>query len=107
MATGSDSRSATTSAYFDRSGVASFPSAFAYWTDLMDDGLPEMLDQRGKNAPAPWVPLTRAGCDVGAFSIANIEFENTTSDVDNVFGPHSPQHQENLDNHAKAVADFE
>ncbi len=34
-------------------------------------------------------------------------FENTTADIDNVFGPDSPQHQENLDNHAKAVADFE
>ncbi len=73
----------------------------------MADGLPEMLDQRGKNAPAPWVPFTRAGCDVGAFSIANIEFENTTTDIDNVFGPNSPEHQENLDNHNKAVADFE
>jgi hypothetical protein len=93
---------------FDQNGVASFFSSFTYWTDVLPpDGLPEMLDQRGKNAPAPWVPFTRAGCDVGAFSIANIEFENTTTDIDTVFGPNSPQHQENLDNHAKAVADFE
>jgi hypothetical protein len=69
-----------------------------------------MLDQRGKNAPAPWVPFARAGCDVGAFSIANIEFENTTTDItdiDTVFGPASPEHQENLQDHNKAVADFE
>ena len=92
---------------FGPNGVASFPSSFTYWTDVLQDGLPEMLNQRGKNATAPWVPFTRAGCDVGAFSIANIEFENTTSDIDTVFGPNSPQHQENLDNHAKAVADFE
>jgi hypothetical protein len=93
---------------FDKNGVASsLPSSFTYWTDILADGLPEILDQRGKNAPAPWVPFTRAGCDVGAFSIANIEFENVTGDVDNVFGPDSPQHQENLDNHNKAVADFE
>jgi hypothetical protein len=92
---------------FGTGGVASFPSSFTYWTDLMADGLPEMLDKTGKNAPAPWVPFTRAGCDVGAFSIANIEFENTTSDIDNVFGPTSPQHNENLNNHNKAVADFE
>ena len=92
---------------FGQNGVATFPSSFTYWTDVLADGLPEMLDKRGKNAPAPWVPFTRAGCDVGAFSIANIEFENTTTDIDNVFGPNSPQHQENLDNHAKAVADFE
>src|SRR5437660_1496523 len=26
---------------------------------------------------------------------------------DNVIGPNSPQHQENIDNHNKAVADFE
>ncbi len=69
--------------------------------------VPEMVDQRGKVHPAPWVPFTRAGCDVGAFSIANIEFENTTSDVDNVFGPNSPEHNENLTNHDLAVADFE
>jgi hypothetical protein len=92
---------------FGQNGVASFPSSFTYWTDVLADGLPEMLDKRGQNAPAPWVPFTRGGCDVGAFSIANIEFENTTTDIDNVFGPNSPQHQENLDNHAKAVADFE
>ena len=92
---------------FGPNGVATFPSSFTYWTDLLADGLPEMLDQRGKNAPAPWVPFTRAGCNVGAFSIANMEFENTTTDIDNVFGPNSPQHQENISNHNKAVADFE
>ena len=67
-------------------GVASFPSSFTYWTDVLADGTPEMLAQNGKNAPAPWAPFTRAGCDVGAFSIANIEFENVTSDIDAVFG---------------------
>jgi hypothetical protein len=92
---------------FGSNGVASFPSSFTYWTDLMADGLPEMLDQRGKNAPAPWVPFTRAGCDVGAFSIANIEFENVSSDINNVFGPNSQQAMEAKSNHNKAVADFE
>ncbi len=92
---------------FGQNGVASFPSSFTYWTDVLADGLPEMLDQRGKNAPAPWVPFTRAGCDVGAFSIANIEFENVTSDINNVFGPNSPQAMEAASNHNKAVADFE
>lgn len=92
---------------FDQNGVASFPSSFTYWTDLMTDGLPEMLDQRGKNAPAPWVPFTRAGCDVGAFSIANIEFENVSTDIDNVFGSNSPEHKEAATDHNKAVADFE
>ena len=92
---------------FGQNGVASFPSSFTYWTDVLADGLPEMLDQNGKNAPAPWVPFTRAGCDVGAFSIANIEFENVSSDINNVFGPNSPEAMEAKSNHNKAVADFE
>ena len=100
--------------YFDTTLTPKFQSSFAYWTDLVNEGtaaapvyVPQMVDSRGKVHPAPCVPFTRAGCDVGAFSIANIEFENTTSDVDNVFGPSSPEHNENLSNHALAVADFE
>jgi hypothetical protein len=83
-------------------------SSFAYWTDNLGiTSVPQMVDQRGKVHPAPWVPFTRAGCDVGAFSVANIEFENTTSDIDNVFGPTSNEHNENSMNHDLAVADFE
>jgi hypothetical protein len=88
-------------------GVASFPSSFTYWTDVLADGTPEMLAANGKNAPAPWVPFTRAGCDVGAFSIANLEFENISSDINNVFGPNSPEAQEATSNFRKAIADFE
>jgi hypothetical protein len=89
-------------------GSSKYTSSFAYWTDnLGTTSVPQMVDQRGKIHPAPWVPFTRAGCDVGAFSVANIEFENTTSDVDNVFGPTSPEHNENVANHDLAVADFE
>jgi hypothetical protein len=90
-----------------QNGVAKFPSSFAYWTDLVADGLPQMVDRRGKIHPAPWVPFTRAGCDVGAFSIANMEFENVTTDIDNVFGPSSPQAMEASTNKNKAIADFE
>ncbi len=90
-----------------QNGMASFPSSFTYWTDVLADGKYQMLDQSGKNAPAPWVPFTGAGCDVGAFSIANIEFENVTSDIDNLFGPTSPQAAEAKSNPTKAVADFE
>src|SRR5215472_4408833 len=88
-------------------GIASTPSSFTYWTDKLADGTPEMLALNGKNAPAPWVPFTRAGCDVGAFSIANLEFENVSSDINNVFGPNSPQAMEAASNPTKAVADFE
>ena len=52
-----------------------------------------MINENGKTAPAPWVPFTRAGCDVGAFSVANIEFESVPADVQTVFGANSPQAQ--------------
>jgi hypothetical protein len=100
--------------YFTNGGGTNFTSSFAYWTNNLGafppfpaTPVPQMIDQRGKVHPAPWVPFTRAGCDVGAFSVANIEFENTTSDIDNVFGSSSPEHNENVANHTLAVADFE
>jgi len=101
--------------YFRADGSIGFSSSFVYWTNIAPDGQPQMVDQRGKTHPAPWVPFTRAGCDFGAFSVANIEFENTTADIDNVFGVNSPEHAEAhaLDTpghhitNPKAVADFE
>jgi hypothetical protein len=102
--------------FFDPSGAPKFPSSFAYWTDLVNEGtmsaplnIPQMVDQRGKIHPAPWVPFTRAGCDVGAFSLANIELENITTDIDTVFGAGSAEDLE-ADTRAtmtKAKADFE
>jgi hypothetical protein len=99
--------------YFTPSGT-NFTSSFSYWTDNLGafppfppKPVPHMVDQRGKIHPAPWVPFTRAGCDVGAFSVANIELENTFSDVDKVFGPTSPEHKENAKNPDLAAADFE
>lgn len=53
-----------------------------------------MINEKGKNAPAPWVAWSRAGCDVGAFSIANIEFESIPVDVVTVFGDGSPEANE-------------
>jgi hypothetical protein len=69
-----------------------FGSSFIYWTGKAADGTPAMINEKGVTAPAPWVPFTRAGCDVGAFSTANMEFEDTGGDVANVFGgtPGSP-----------------
>lgn len=93
--------------FFKPDGTVGFSSSFVYWTDTSPDGAPQMVDQAGKIAPAPWVPFTRAGCDVGAFSIANIEFENVSSDIDNVFGATSPEALEATANFDKAVADFE
>lgn len=92
---------------FDSDGSVRFVSAFTYWTDKIADGTPEMLDQRGKNAPAPWVAFTRAGCNVGAFSVANMELENVGNDVTTVFGAGSPQAMEAASNPFQAATDFE
>jgi hypothetical protein len=79
--------------------------AFAYWTaPIFDPDIapgappinpkPNMLTADGKNAPAPWVPFTRAGCNFGAVSTANIVLENTRIDLPTVFGPGSPETQD-------------
>jgi hypothetical protein len=94
-----------TSTFFD-----GFASSFTYWTDLVNpvtDPVFSMIDANGHNAPAPWVPYTRAGCNVGAVSIANMELENVTSDVTTVFGANSPEAAEASANRTKAIADFE
>jgi hypothetical protein len=95
---------------FDSAGHPSpSHSSFIYWTGKdTTDGLPAMLNENGKTAPAPWVPFTRAGCDVGAFSVANMEFESIPGDVNNVFGAGSPEGVEanTLALRDKANADF-
>ena len=83
-------------------GAFSFPSSFGYWTDPVSAAntatVPNMVGPDGTNIPAPWVPFTRAGCDVGAIATANIVLENTgtgpTGDVTKVFGNPSPQYTE-------------
>ncbi len=95
--------------FFRTDGSVGFSSSFLYWTAQAADGHPQMTNELGKIAPAPWVPFTRAGCDVGAFSTANIEFESIPADVNTVFGKTSPEGIE-ANNPAlfdKAVADFE
>jgi hypothetical protein len=44
--------------------------------------------------PAPWVPFTRAGCDVGQVAGVNTVLENTGVDIPKVFGPNSPEAQQ-------------
>ena len=79
--------------FFDPSGNPHFTPSFAYWTDVVNEGttatpinVPQMIDQRGLIHPAPWAPFTRAGCDVGGFSVANIEFERVPDDVTTFYG---------------------
>jgi len=73
-------------------------SGFTYWTDLSLDSTYNLISgpvdtghPNGVNAPAPWVPFTRAGCDVGAAAAADMEIENTGVDLSTVFGAGSPQ----------------
>jgi hypothetical protein len=91
--------------------------SFAYWTAPLFDPTPtagsdktfNMLTAAGKNAPAPWVPFTRAGCNVGGVSTANIELENTGIDIPTVFGTTSPEATEvaNSDSNGQpAFGDF-
>jgi hypothetical protein len=93
--------------FFRPDGSVGFQSSFLYWTGLSADGNVQMINEKGKIAPAPWVPFTRAGCDVGGFSTANIEFESIPGDVNTVFGPNSPEGQEAATNRTLATADFE
>jgi hypothetical protein len=90
--------------YFKADGTTASSSAFKYWTDLVDDAtgandpLPNMVTTGGVNTPAPWVSYTRAGCDFGAVSTANIVLENTGTgtygDMTKVFGAGSAEWNE-------------
>jgi hypothetical protein len=90
--------------------------SFAYWTDPVFDTAktpsaghdvnPSMVYSPVPPAtaatppaptavtPAPWVPYTRAGCNVGEVATANQELENTAVDIPKVFGPNSPETQQ-------------
>jgi hypothetical protein len=105
--------------YFTPSGASRTGVSFAYWTaPLFDpagppfppagqtDLTPEMINEHGKIAPAPWVPYTRAGCDVGSVAAANTILENTAIDVPTVFGSGSPEAAEVASNPGQAFADF-
>jgi hypothetical protein len=84
---------------YNSSGEVTNKSAFAYWTATGADNFPNQpysptVPAAGSppaTPPAPWVPFTRAGCDVGGVSTANIELENTNPDLQNVFGGTSPE----------------
>src|ERR1022692_2881275 len=98
---------------FNPDGTADPASSFAYWTDpIFDtastpttghDTSPSMVYAPAPPAtaqnppapttitPAPWVPFTRAGCDVGDVATANQELENTAVDLPKVFGANSPE----------------
>jgi hypothetical protein len=98
--------------YFRPNGTVGFSSSFKYWTDQTDGGNPantpptpsadssyNMLNAdsvalggtgAARNAPAPWVPFTRVGCDVGNVGTANAVLENNNSIIFRTTSPGSP-----------------
>ena len=90
--------------------------SFAYWTDPVYDtsSTPAQYKDTNPNmvyspvppatakqtvkpdttTPAPWVPFTRAGCNVGDIATANAELENTSVDIPKVFGTGSPEDEQ-------------
>jgi hypothetical protein len=101
--------------YFKPDGTTNTGVSFAYWTAPVftpPGGTPpfdttyNMLSENGLNAPAPWVPYTRAGCSFGAFATANTVLENTAIDIPTVFGPNSPEAAEVAADPGQGFADF-
>lgn len=87
--------------FYKADGTATYSSAFKYWTSPVsstDDPLPNLVNADSgtpRTAPAPWVTYTRAGCDVGNVSSANMVLENNSvapgGDIYNVYGAGSPE----------------
>lgn len=91
---------------FRSDGSVGFASAFGYWTARGADGKPLMLADTGKTVPAPWVPFTRAGCDVGVFATANMALQDLESDPANVFGATSQEAHAVAADQGRARADL-
>jgi hypothetical protein len=101
---------------YNTDGSTDPAGSFAYWTDPVFDTAttpnpghdtnPSMVFSPVPPAtaappvapntvtPAPWVPFTRAGCDVGNVATANTVLENTAVDIPKVFGANSPEAQQ-------------
>jgi len=88
--------------YLSNGSVVSH-SSFSYWTGTYGvDQFPNQPYSPNVPAsgsppstpPAPWVPFTRAGCNVGDVSTANMVLENTNPDLAHFFGPNSPEVQQ-------------
>jgi hypothetical protein len=93
--------------------------SFAYWTDPVFDTASTQNPGHDTNpnmvyspvppatakspvkpdtvTPAPWVPFTRVGCDVGEIGTANSDLENTGVDIPKVFGAGSPEDKQLAD----------
>ncbi len=120
-----------TGVYSDRTGAAAisnsfdyfnssteianhYSSSFVYWTNKLSadtstggDNSYILLSETGQNAPAPWVAYTRAGCDVGALGIADIDLENNTTDLATTYGTGSKEYALGSAHSYVGVPDFE
>jgi hypothetical protein len=101
---------------YNPNGTTDPAGSFAYWTDPVfntasapspgHDTNPSLVYSASPPAtatpapkptattPAPWVPFTRAGCNVGEAGSVNQDLENTAVDIPKVFGPNSPEAQQ-------------
>lgn len=76
--------------YYDQTGTPKKTSGFTYWTSKIGDGQYNFTSAPNTNAPAPWVPFTRAGCNVGGVSMTGFALENTGNDLATVFPNGAP-----------------
>jgi hypothetical protein len=70
--------------YFDSRGRSHVAETFTYWTDRLKgpgDTAYNLVSADGNNAPAPWVPFTRAGCDVGVAGVTGMALESGPMDM--------------------------
>ena len=101
---------------YNKDGTTDPAGSFAYWTDPIFDTAatpnaghdtnPSLVYAASPPAttkpapkpdtitPAPWVPFTRAGCNVGEAGTVNQDLENTAVDIPKVFGANSPEVQQ-------------
>ncbi len=102
--------------YYQPDGTTATAGSFAYWGDpvvsyatrsgLGTDHAPTMVGPGGM-APAPWVPFTRAGCDVASVAMANTDLENVLPDIPLAYGRHSTAAAEARTNPSLAATDFQ
>jgi hypothetical protein len=101
---------------YNANGTTDPATVFTYWNDAIDDtaSTPTAGHDTNPNlvysatppatskpptkpdtvTPAPWVPYTRAGCNVGEIATVNQELENPTPDIADAFGANSPEAQQ-------------
>lgn len=102
--------------YYQPNGTTATAGSFAYWRDpvvsyatasgIGTDHSPTMIGPNGM-APAPWVPFTRAGCNVGSVAMANTDLENVLPDVPLAYGRGSAAAAEAYGNPNLASTDFQ